>query len=65
MWSEIYHYIATIKPSDKPPPRVVCDNDEEFSEPKSYDDEILNIQRSKLHKVTSRPDIFPITHISY
>ena len=65
MWSEIYHYIATIKPSDKPPSRVGCDDEEEFNEPKSYDDEMLNMQRFELHKVAFRPTVLHITNIVY
>ena len=43
MWYDIYEALATTKPSDKPPPRLVCDEEEEFSEPESYHDENLNI----------------------
>ena len=65
MWPVIYEEVATVKSSEKPWPRVVCDDDEEFSETKSYDHEILKIQSSELHKVASRLVFFPIIDIVY
>ena len=33
MWSDIYEVVAIENPSNKPPPRVVCDDEEEYNEP--------------------------------
>ena len=65
MWTMIYEAISTTKPSNKPPPMAVREDEEDCNEPKLYDDELVKIQRSKLHKIASRPTVFPITDVVY
>ena len=42
---------------------AVWDDDEDFSEIDIYDDELVKIQRSKIHKVAVRPTILPIIDV--
>lgn len=51
------------KCSNKPPPMEVRDSDEEFSDIDIYDEELLKVQRSEIHKIASRPVVLPITYV--
>lgn len=42
-WLEIYDFVAAVKLSNKPPPMIVRDNDEEFSDAYVYDEELLKV----------------------
>lgn len=60
MCSEIYKFISIATPSNRPSLMEVWDNDEYFREIGIYDDELVKIQRSKIHKVVARPIVFQI-----
>lgn len=42
---------------------VVRDSDEEFSDTDVYDEELLKVQKSEIHKIASRPVTLPITDV--
>lgn len=62
-WSNIYDIVAMEKPSNKSLLMPVRDNDEKFSDTYSYDDELLKVQRSEIHKISSRLVVLPITNV--
>jgi hypothetical protein len=72
MWFEIYEFISIANPSNKPPPKALRDDDEYSSEIDIYDDELVKILRSKIHKVAAKTVSLPImdvmrvaTHVSF
>ena len=65
MWTEIYEVVSTANLSNKPPPMVVGNDEEYSSEREVYDDGLVKLERSEIHKIVSRPTIFPITYIVY
>lgn len=54
-WSDIYDFINTATEFTMLPPRVIRDSDESDTDNKIYNEELLRLQRSELHKITSRP----------
>lgn len=60
---EIYEFISTSNPSNRPPPMEVRDNDKDFSEIDIYDDELVKIKSSEIHKVAARPTILSIANV--
>ena len=62
-WSDIYEFIDTVTISTKLPPRVIRDSDERKTDNEIYNDELLRLQRSGLHKIASRPVVLQITNV--
>lgn len=62
-WSHIYEFIDTMIESTKIPPTVIRDSDERDTDNKIYNEKLLRLQRSELHKIASRHVMLKITYV--
>ena len=60
-WSKIYDFIDTATKVDKSPPMAVRDSDKDDNDNEIYNEELLRVHRSQIHKIASRPIALPIT----
>ena len=62
-WSDIYEFINTTMEATKFPPRMIRARDERDIDDELYNDDLLRLQRSRLHRITSRPVVLQITSV--
>ena len=62
-WLDIYEFIDTVSESTKFPPRVIRESDESETDNEIYNEELLRMQRSELHKISSRRVVLQITDV--
>ena len=61
--SDIYEFIDTSMKTTKIPPRMIRGSDESDTNDELYNDKLLRLQRSRLHKISSRLVVLKITYV--
>jgi trans-aconitate methyltransferase len=59
----MYEFIDTATKNTNFPPRMIRANDESVIDDEVYNEELLRLQRSKLHIIVARPVILQITDV--
>ena len=59
----MYGYIETATKTTKLPPQAVWDSDDSELDEEVYNEELLRLQRSRLHLNAVRPVILQITNV--
>ena len=62
-WAHMYEYIDTATETTKFPLKAVWDNDDSEAEEEVYNEELLRLQRFRLHLIAARPVILQITDV--
>ena len=62
-WAHMYEYIKTTTKTTKLPPQAVRDSDDSELDEEVYNEELLRLQRFRLHLIAARPIILQMTDV--